>query len=205
MRRKWKTQSMHAGHHLLKAILNSCGTRLHVLSPDSSVQQTSLNVPSPDSSVQQTSLNVPSPDSSVLYCIYYPCARKINVCDPPHLSEVSLTSLLKAFETRLQTVSMSLHQSLNIVVHSDSGNALVRTTPTWKGVWAPEQTLIMDDLPNFSCHWADFVCVCVCVCVFLSLCRFGLHGVVRCSIQVCMRVSASLIQTPLCLVNTLPS
>ena len=110
-----------------------------------------------------------------------------------------------AFETRLQTVSMSLHQSLNIVVHSDSGNALVRTTPTWKGVWAPEQTLIMDDLPNFSCHWADFVCVCVCVCVFLSLCRFGLHGVVRCSIQVCMRVSASLIQTPLCLVNTLPS
>ena len=57
----------------------------------------------------------------------------------------------------------SLHQSLNIVVHSDSGNALVRTTPTWKGVWAPEQTL-MDDLPNFSCHWADFVCVCVCVC-----------------------------------------
>ena len=199
-----KTQSMLARHHLLKAILNSCGTSLHVSSPDSSVQQTSQNVPSPDSSVQQTSLNVPSPDSSVQqtglnvpspdssvqqtglnvpspdssvqqtslnvpspdssvqqtslnvpfpdssvqqtslnvpspdnsvqHCIYYLCAQKINACDPPHLSEVSLTSLLKPDCHHVPPPITSLHQSLNIVVHSDSGNALVRTTPTWKGV-----------------------------------------------------------------------
>ena len=170
----------------LKAKLNSCGTSLHVpspdssvqqtslhvLSPDGSVQQTSLHVPSPDGSVQQTSLHVPSPDSSVQQTSLH--VPNLNVPSPDSSvlyllsthaqdqcmwSTPSLRSFTDvAFETRLQTVTMSLHQSLNIVVHSDSGNALVRTTPTWKGVWAPEQTLIMDNSPNFSRHWADFSC-----------------------------------------------